>query len=119
MKCLGFMVAAALALSGCGASLAPLSAGSVVATADHVVLSGQRAFGAAEVVYTAAAKLSGVAADRGLITGATATRVRGWNAEARDLLIRGKATSDAAEKARAAARLFDISDSLNAITGAK
>lgn len=117
----------ALALSACsvgtrtpttaGATPAPIA--TVVAKADTVVLTGQRAFAVAELAYTTAATGVGIAADAGLITGATATRVRGWNAEARKLLVTGKATADAAEKARAAARLLDIAGSLDAITGRK
>ena len=44
-------------------------------------------------------------------------RIRALNAEARPLLVKGKATADAAEKARAAARLFDITTALDALKG--
>jgi len=111
-----FLAAVALALSACGPMTAtpPVSAGAV-ATADRVILTGERAFAVAELAYITAAKGVGIAADAGLIRGATAERVRGWNATARAALVRGKATTDAAVKARAAAELLGIADNLNAL----
>lgn len=113
----------ALALSACaGMSLpvsTPTAATGVIAKADTVILTGERGFAAAELVYTTAAHGVGRLVDHDAITGTTASKVRGWNAEARDLLVKGKATADAAEKARDAARLFGIADSLNAILGSK
>ncbi|MDQ2763155.1 MAG: hypothetical protein M3Y22_06580 [Pseudomonadota bacterium] len=85
--------------------------------ADTVILTGERAFAAAELVYITAAKGVGILADQGVIHGAVADQVRGYNAIARDALVKGKAAADTAEKARAAATLFDIADRINAITG--
>jgi uncharacterized membrane protein len=112
---------AALALAACAPMTAstapPAPAGGVVAQAGTVILSGQRAFAAAELGYTTAATGVGLLVDAGVIHGAVATRVRGYNAEARKWLIAGKSTGDAAEQARAAAQLFGIADRLDAITG--
>lgn len=109
----------ALALSSCAAMPAAPPSATVIAKADTVILTGERGFAAAELIYITAAHGVGRLVDAGKITGTTAKRVRGWNAEARDLLVKGKATADAAEKARDAARLFGIADSLNAIIGSK
>lgn len=91
----------------------------VTASAGGVVLTAERAFAAAELGYTVAANGVARLVDAGFITGDTATRVRGWNAAARRLLVAGKATADAAEKARVAADLFGITDRLNALLGAR
>ncbi len=119
--------ALALALGACSVGTPPpTTAGStpgpiatVVDKADTVILTGERAFAVAELGYITAAKGVGIAVDAGLIAGSTATWVRARNAEARELLVKGKATADIAEKARIAARLFGITDSLNAATGSK
>lgn len=95
------------------------TAATVIARADTVILTGERGFAAAEVVYTAASHGVGRLVDAGAIKGATATRVRGWNTQARGLLVKGKATADAAERARAAAGLFGLADNLNALLGSK
>ena len=87
--------------------------------AGGVVLTAERGFAAAELGYTVAANGFGRLVDAGAIGGATATRVRGWNAAARRLLVSGKATADAAEKARVAAELFGITDRLNSLLGAR
>lgn len=114
----------ALALSACTGLAPSTTAGSTpspiaaaVAKADTVILTGERAFAVAELGYITAAKGVGIAVDAGLSTGATATWVRARNVEARSLLVKGRATADIAEKARIAARLFGITDSLNATTG--
>ncbi len=118
------LVAASLALAGCtpltvarGPSDPPPTG--IVATADRVVLTGERGFAVAELAYITAADGVGRLADNGVITGATATQVRAWNAQARALLVKGKATADAAEKASAAADLFGIADRLNSLIGSK
>ena len=115
------LIAATLALAGCTdvpvAQVPAPPTGGVVAKAGTVVLSGRRAFAAAELAYITAADGVGRLVDRGVIKGATATRVRGWNAEARVALNKGKATADAAQQASAAAALFGISDRLNALLG--
>jgi hypothetical protein len=124
-----FLAMTTLALSACGPITPPATpsttapvvgvVSSVIAKADTVILTGERGFAVAELAYITAADGVGKLADHGAIRGATATRVRGWNAEAKGLLIAGKATADAAEKARAAARLFNIADALDALTGRK
>ena len=91
----------------------------VSASAGGVLLTAERGFAVAELGYTVAASAVGRLVDVGLIQGATATRVRGWNANARRLLVAGKATADAAEKARVAAELFGITDRLNALLGGR
>lgn len=111
------MIAVALcaaALSGC--VTAPAAPG-VATTAGTVVLTGERAFAVAELTYTTAADGVGVLVDHGVIKGATATKVRALNATARELLVKGKATADMAEKARLATQLFGIADGLNALKG--
>ena len=106
------ILALALGLTACGGDARPVAPGSVAATVDRVVLNGARGFAVAELWYTTGAEIAAKQVDRGRITGATATKVRAWNAEARHLLVTGKATADKAEKAAAAARLFDIGDLL-------
>ena len=116
----------ALALSACAGMIgtdpvsapAPATTG-VIAKADTVILTGERGFAAAELAYITAADGVAKLADAGVIRGATATTVRGWNAQARALLVRGKATADTAEKARDAAALFGFADKLNALIGGK
>jgi hypothetical protein len=117
MKMKRLMIAVALcaaALSGC--ATAPAASG-VAAKADTVVLTGERGFAVAELTYTTAADGVGVLVDNGVIKGANATKVRAWNATARDLLVKGKSTADIAEKARLATQLFGIADGLNALKG--
>lgn len=111
----------ALALSACVStpSATPPSSTGVVAKADTVILTGERGFAAAELAYITAADGVGRLVDTGAIHGTTATLVRGWNAQARAVLVNGKATVDAAEKARDAAALFGIADKLTALTGGK
>jgi hypothetical protein len=117
------LIAASLALASCTA--APVAqipappAPDVVAKAGTVVLSGRRAFAAAEISYITAADGVGRLVDRGVIKGALATRVRGWNAEAGEALRKGKSTADAAAQGSAAATLFGVSDRLNALIGSK
>lgn len=119
------MMSMGLALAACAAPNAAIeaapattsAASGAIARADTVVLTGERAFAVAELAYITAADGVGRLVDAGVIRGATAERVRGWNAEARKLLVRGKATVDAAEKARAAASLFGFADKLNALIG--
>jgi hypothetical protein len=111
---------AALALAAAACTTMPVTGpapSAPIAQAGSVILSGERAFAAAEIVYTAAANSVGRAVDAGLIRGATATKLRAWNAEARSWIVKGKATADKAEKARAAAALFGFADSLNALNG--
>lgn len=110
----------ATTLTGC-ATVAPIAAtaSGVAVKADTVILSGERAFAAAELGYTTAADGVGHLVDTGLIKGATATTIRGLNAQARGLLVKGKATADMAEKARLATQLFGIADRLNAFKGSK
>lgn len=107
------LIAAALALSAC---TAPSTSGPV-ATASSVVLTAERGFAAAELVYITAAEGLIVAINAGAIRGATATQIRELNATARKALVDGKAALGAADKARAAATLFDIADRLNALMG--
>ena len=115
-----FLAALALACAACAtAPVTTLRPSAPIAQAGSVILSGERGFAAAEIVYTVAANSVGRAVDLGKISGATASKVRGWNAEARDWLVKGKATADEAEKARAAAALFGFADSLDALTGGK
>lgn len=117
----------ALALSACSVgtpppttpTATPGAVATVVAKADAVILTGERAFAVAELAYITAAKGVGIWADSGTMPASVATRIRGWNAEARDLLVKGKATADAAERARSAARLLDIAGAIDAITGRK
>lgn len=52
-------------------------------------------------------------------TGTTATWFRERNAEARRLIVKDKATADAAEKARLAVEIFGIADTTNNRTGSK
>jgi len=110
-----FLLACTLALPGC-VSMPPGASG-VAVQADKVILTGQRAFGVAELTYTTAADGVGVLVDNGVIRGAAATKARAWNATARGLLVQGKATADAAEKARIAARLLGIAADLNTLKG--
>ncbi|WP_425230219.1 hypothetical protein [Sphingomonas sp.] len=91
------------------------SVASAVAQADRVVLTGERAFAVAELAYTTAAAGVGDLVDAGVIHGATAVRVRGWNAQARTALVIGHTATSAAEKARAAAALFGFADQLDAV----
>jgi hypothetical protein len=115
-----FFAMAICALSGCttmAASPVAAQAAGVVAKADTVVLTGERAFAVAELAYTTAADGVGVLVDNGVIHGATATTVRSINTTARALLVKGKATADMAEKARIATQLFGFADSLNALKG--
>lgn len=117
------MAVCAMALSACApmtadpASNSSTGVSGVVAKAGTVVLTGARAFAAAELGYTTAADGVGILVDHGVIKGAAATRVRALNAQARGVLVKGKATADMAEKARLATQLFGITDSLNAIKG--
>lgn len=106
-------LACAFALPSCASM--PVSGSGVAVQADKVILTGERAFGVAELTYTTAADGIGLLVDSHVITGATATKVRGWNATARALLVQGKATADAAEKARIAAQLLGIAADLNAL----
>ena len=108
----------ALVLSACTVATAPPSTG-VMAKADTVILTGERGFAAAELGYITAASGVAILVRNGAITGSTATLVRSWNAPARDVLVRGKATADMAEKARLATQLFGITDKLNALKGSK
>lgn len=110
------ILAAALALGACTGA-PPQSASSVAVKADTVILTGQRAFAVAELGYITAAKGVGIVADTGVLPAKTANWLREQNAEARVLLIRGKATADSAEKARIAAKLFVITDALNTFVG--
>ncbi len=119
------IAALACALAACsGATIAPPSTpstiavvGDVVAKADTVVLTGARGFAVAELAYITAADGIGKLADNGVIRGAAATRARALNADARKWLVTGKATTDGATKALAAAKLLNIADALNAILG--
>jgi len=125
MRRLMIAMACAMALSACALTPDAASNGStatgavagVVAKAGTVVLTGERAFAAAELGYTTAADGIGVLVDHGVIKGIAATRVRSLNASARTALVKGKATADMAEKARLATQLFGITDSLNALKG--
>lgn len=119
-------VLCALALSGCGVPAvnstptpATTPTTGVVAKAGTVIMSAERGFGAAELAYTEAADGVGLLVDAGVIHGATATVFRGLNAKGRDILVRGKATGDLAEKARLATELFGVRDSINALKGSK
>lgn len=84
----------------------------IQATGDHVVLSGARAFAAAELAYITAADGVGRLADAGIVRGSLATEVRTWNRRARQLLVAGRGTADVARKASVAAELFGIADRL-------
>jgi len=119
MKRLMIAVALAVAaLTGCATmSSAPVQG--VAAKADTVILTAERGFAVGELAYTTAADGVGILVDSGAIRGATATTVRGWNATARGLLVRGKATADKAEKARIAAQLLSIAANLNGLKGSK
>lgn len=114
----------AVALTACaapvvqspGSAPTPITqpAPAVIARADTVILTGERAFGVAELAYITAADGIGRLADDGAVTGTTAAAIGAINVEARRWLVRGKAATDAAEKARAAAALFGLADKLNA-----
>lgn len=97
----------------------PPAATGVIAQAGTVILTGERAFAVAELTYTTAANGVARLVDAGLIRGATATRVRAWNAEARAALVKGKAIADVAERARLAAQLFGLADKLNTVAGVR
>jgi hypothetical protein len=123
----------ALALSACAAGTpppatpaapaptasAPTTIATVVARADSVILTGERAFAVAELGYITAAEGARLAIRNGFIKGDAAAWVRDRNAEVRVWLVRGKATADAAEKARLAAQIFNVTDRLSALTGRK
>jgi len=116
------LATAALALAGCAAArdaAPPARPAAVVASAGTVILSGERAFAAAELAYITAADGAGHLVDAGVIHGAAATRVRAWNSTARTALVAGKAAADTAEKARAAVTLFGLADQLNALIGSR
>lgn len=87
-----------------------------IAKGGRVILSGERAFAVAELAYTAAANGVGRLVDAGVIRGGTATWVRARNAQARELLVAGKATADTARRAQAATELFGIAQALGALT---
>lgn len=110
-----FVASLALALSACATTpgASPLTAD----TLEAAIPTGERGFAAAELAYITAARGVGRLMDAGLISGEMAVTVRGWNADARRLLVRGKATAGAAEKVRVAALLFGIADRLNALSG--
>ena len=116
-----FLATAALALASCATMPLglPDKAAPVVAAAGTVILSGERGFAAAELAYITAADGVGRLADNDVITGSTATWFRDRNAEARRLIVKGKATADAVEKARLAAEIFGIADSINKRIGSK
>ena len=116
----------ALALSACAGMTAPVLTPSstpptsgIITKAGTVILTGERAFAAAEVEWQSAIAIGQKLVARGVIKGDTATTVRGWNATARDLIVKGKAAADGAEKARAAAGLFGLVDKLSALSGGK
>lgn len=114
------VLAAALALSACnGGVSAPTSPGGVAVVADKIVLTGARGFGAAEVVFKEAADIAKEQLDKGRFSASQAAWIRDRAIEARKLLVTGKATLDTAEKARAAARLFEIANLFDALTGRK
>ena len=84
-----------------------------------MILSGERAFGVAELAYTTAAHGVEMLVDTGVIKGPTATKFRTLNATARGLLVNGKSAANAADKARAAAELLGIVSQINALKGGK
>ena len=116
-----FLATAALALASCATMPLglPNKAAPVVAAAGTVILSGERGFAVAELAYITTADGIGRLVDNGAITGTTATWFRERNAEARSLIVKGKATADAVEKARLAAEIFGINDSIKNRTGSK
>lgn len=121
MRKLMIIAAASLALASCGASTttAPTSAGGVAVVADKVLLTGARGFGAAEVVFKAASDILQEQLAKGRFNATQAAWIRDRAIEARKLLVTGKATLDTAEKARAAARLFEIASLFDNLTGGK
>lgn len=107
-------LAACVALTACSLTAPPsstpppASSGGIVATAGTVVMTGARAFAAAELVYISAAEGVTIAARNGLIRGALATEIREKNRIAGEWLVKGKAATDSATKAVAAAELLRI-----------
>jgi hypothetical protein len=105
-----------MALGACvGTTFRDESRTAAVAVAgDRLVLSGARAFAAAELAYITAADGAGRLARASVLRGESAARVRRWNGEARRVLARGHAAIDGAAKARAAAELFTLADRIGA-----
>lgn len=119
---LTLVVALALALAWLAAACTPtrgrpVSSPSAGASAagEQLVLDGARGFALAELAYVTAAQATTVLVRGGVIKGETATKVRALNAEARRLLVTGRAALGAAEKARLAAELLGLTERLDAI----
>lgn len=86
---------------------------------DRTLLAARRSFAAAEIEWQSAIAVGRALTARGVIRGDTAVTVRRWNAEARRLIVAGKAAVDTAGAVRAATGLLALVDKLNAITGGK
>jgi hypothetical protein len=90
-----------------------------VAPGVDLALQAARGFAAAELEWQSAIAIGRALTARGLIKGQTAITVRRWNAEARAVIVRGKAAVDAAEQVRLTASLLGLVGKLDAITGRK
>lgn len=98
------------------ASASDAPAKPAIATADMVIMTGARAFGVAELTYQTLAEGARGLIRAGAIKGQDAAKVAAIARDAQPILERGKATADAALKARMAADLFGLADRLKSLT---
>ncbi len=110
------IICAALALAACTPH--PTSPGSapVQQVVDKVVIEGTRGLILAELGYESAATLALDLINAGVIKGETAAKVRDLNATVTDLLVKAKATTDAAQRAALVAQALDQTFTLQALT---
>lgn len=110
------IICAALALAACTPH--PTSPGStpVQQVVDKVVIEGTRGLILAELGYESAATVALELIDAGVITGAVAVQVQALNRTITDLLVKAKATTDAAQRAALVAQALNETFKLQTVT---
>jgi hypothetical protein len=110
------IICAALALAACTPH--PTSPGStpVQQVVDKVVIEGTRGLILAELGYESAATVALELIDAGVITGAVAVQVQALNRTITDLLVKAKATADAAQRAALVAQALNETFKLQTVT---
>lgn len=110
------IIGLALALPACTPHPAAPGDTPVQQVVDTVVIDGTRALILAELGYESAANVALELINAGVIKGETAAKVRAANATITGLLVKAKATTDAAARAALVARALDETFKLETLT---
>jgi hypothetical protein len=111
------IICATLALAACTPHpTTPGTTPPVQQVVDKVVIEGTRGLILAELGYESAATLALDLINAGVIKGETAAKVRDLNATITGLLVKAKATTDAAQRAALVAQALDQTFKLQALT---